>query len=370
MRNLDRLAHRVARCVDLVLGEAIVNGRSIEALRCTADEDERINALADELHEIREVRHLVIAAREQDDVPVERLERLDSRVRVRRLRVVVVRHAVDRRHVLDAVLDAAERLEHGDHQRGLAASEEGLCDGREGILDVVRPLDAELIRMAELVFLPLPADDDEAVLHITAHEDALFEFLAAAEVADLRHRARLHAARLLVVVVEDEIVVRRLLAEEALLHGLVDLHRAMAHDVVRRHVEHGRDMRVEVLRRLHLVARDLRRDAAALADAHGLLRQRHADVAADADLVVMRLEQQAEERRRRRLAIRARHRTDRRLRDVIGELHLAHDADALFISGLDQRDAHRHGRRDDDRIHALEQALLLWAEGKRNAERA
>ena len=165
--------------------------------------------------------------------------------------------------------------------------------------------------MAELVFLPLPADDDEAVLHITAHEDALFERFATAKIADLRLGALFHAAHLLVVVVEDEVVVLRLFAEDALLHGLIDFHRAVAHDVVRRHIEHGRDMRVEVLRRLHLVARDLRRDAAAPADAQGLLRQRHADVAADADLVVMRLEQQAEERRRRRLAIRARHRADR-----------------------------------------------------------
>ena len=50
MRNLDRLAHRVARCVDLVLGEAIVNSRPVEAGRRTADEDQRIDALADELH--------------------------------------------------------------------------------------------------------------------------------------------------------------------------------------------------------------------------------------------------------------------------------------------------------------------------------
>ena len=217
----------------------------------------------------------------------------------------------------------------------------------------MRSLDAEFIRAAELMLLTLPADDDEAVTHAAAHKDTLLEFFPAAEVADLRLRARLHAARLLVVVVEDDVIVPRLLAEDALLHGLVDLHRAVAHDVVRRHIEQRRDVRVEVLRRLHLVTRDLRRDAAALADAQGLLRQRHTDVAADADLVVMRLEQESEQRRRRRLAVRARHRADRRLRNVIGELHLAHDADALRVGRLDERDAHRHGRRDDDRIHAL-----------------
>ena len=89
VRELDGARHRVAGRVDILLREPCRAGGVAEPQRRVADEDERVDALLDERHEVREVRHLVIAAREQDDV-LERLERLDRRVRVRRFRIVYI----------------------------------------------------------------------------------------------------------------------------------------------------------------------------------------------------------------------------------------------------------------------------------------
>ena len=85
MGELHGLRHRVARCINLVFGEAR-GGRCIaEAQGGVANEDQRIAALFDFRHEVREVGLLVVAARNQNDMAGERLKRLDGRVRVRGL---------------------------------------------------------------------------------------------------------------------------------------------------------------------------------------------------------------------------------------------------------------------------------------------
>ena len=263
----------------------------METLCRIADEDKRIDALLNERQEAREVRHLIIAASEQDDMVGERQQGLLRRIRIRRLGIVVVGHAVELAYELQPVLNALERLQHLHHGAWRAAREK--CTGRGGqrIGHIMLALDAQLLHCAQRVALPLPADGQAAFMH----ESALSELLRGAEIADAAQRALLHAARARIVVVQHEEILCRLLGKELLLHRLIDVHGLVTDDVVWCHVEHCRYMRVEMMRRLHLEAGDLRHDAAIRPDFQCRLGKGYADVTRKANLLlrITRLHEQA-----------------------------------------------------------------------------
>ena len=97
----------------------------------------------------------------------------------------------------------------------------------------------------------VPADDDHAAC---THGRPLRQFLASAKEAHLPLCTLCHAARMRVVIVQHEEVVRRLRGKELFLHRLIDLHRAVTDDVVGGYVQLRDDMRVKMRGRLHLVA--------------------------------------------------------------------------------------------------------------------
>ena len=268
--------------------------------------------------------------------------------------------------MLDAVLDALEGAQHAANRLSLDAREVRHRRRRERVLDVVRPLDAKLRRRHERDLLAAPAQDEL----VAQEQSALFEGLPAAEKKYGARGTLLHRARPLVVVVQDEPIACCHFAEKPFLHRLIDFHRAVALDVVGRHVEDGGDLRTEVLRRLHLVARNLGGDCAALARLQHGFRQRIADVAADARLLLAELlgEQQPQERRRRRLAVRPRHGEDRRLGKCRRQFHFARDADAAPLRLLGERDGDGNGGREHEKIAAVQERGFLCAENQPDAE--
>ena len=167
----------------------------------------------------------------------ERLQRLDGRVRIRGFRIIIVFDAVDFCKVFNAVLDADELLKHGLHGLGIAARKIRHRRCGQRILDVVRPLDAKLVHRDERNGLSIPAQRQ----HVAIEHHALVEILRATEIADADAcgHAVLHAAHAFVVIVQHDEVAIALMRENPLLHGLIDIHRAVADDVVGRDIQHG-----------------------------------------------------------------------------------------------------------------------------------
>ena len=111
--------------------------------------------------------------------------------------------------------------------------------------------DAQFIGGNQDMLRAVPANDDHAV---RTDARALRQFLPAAEQTDAPRRALRHAARMRVIGVQHEVVLRRLRGEELFLHRLIDLHRAMAHDVIWRDVQLRDDVCMKMRGRFHLIA--------------------------------------------------------------------------------------------------------------------
>ena len=228
----------------------------------------------------------------------------------------------------------------------------------------MRTLDAQFVDRAQIILLSARGDDE----HVAVEECTFPEPLAAAEEEYSAFSPLRHGTGAVIVIIEHEEIVLRMMGEDFLLAGLIDLDGAVAHDMVRRHVQYSRDMRIEALGGLELIAGYLGHRAALAAYAQDLVTERRADVAAHADLIIQGLHQEPEQRHGRGLAIRARHSVDWSLRKAPGHLDLAHDLDAALQSFLHERDAHRHHRRKQHDIHARQQRSLLLSEDDLDAE--
>jgi hypothetical protein len=180
--------------------------------------------LADQVGAVRaaaqraEVLALADAAEDQVHRRVEARERDERRVDVRRLGVVDVQHAVDRRDLLEAVLDAGERAQRGDDGLGIDAAGERDRGSGGGVRAVVRAAQADLVVGDQRALVPpqMPG----AVVELAAGPERHAP-RATAEVRDARQAGR-----------RDRDVVVALAREDAQLGGEVVGERAVAVEVV------------------------------------------------------------------------------------------------------------------------------------------
>ena len=300
---------------------------------------------------------LVIAARDEDKMPRKAFQGLDCRIGIRRLGIVVIRNAIDDRYGLNAVFHTAKALEHLDHACRRCSGQIGHRGGREGILHIVAALDLQLIHPAELRRLSLPADGQYTILD----KSALRQSLLTAEKENRTGSTLRHRTGMGVIIIEHKIIVLRLLRKQLFLHLLVDLQRPVAYHVVRRHIEHRSDLRMEIMGCLQLITGNLRHHTALTADAHDLITEWNANIAAYADLLVQRLHEQSQQRHRRCLAIGSGYSIDRCLGETPGQLDFADDLDAALHRLLYQRNGDRHRRRNEYRVHAVKQRKILLA---------
>ena len=170
---------------------------------------------------------------------------------------------------------------------------------------------------------------------------------------------RRHHARARVVDADDRVILRPLIAEDAPLGADIAVHAAMAREMIRRDVQHHSHIALQALSKIQLIARQLqhidRRTVQPLEIEHA-----HADIAADAHVFPARFQDMTDQRRRRRLAVRARDADDPRPLEIL-ELrdrarkqlhvadhrhahHLRHAHEAMRL-GEFQRDARRENQR-------------------------
>ena len=157
---------------------------------------------------------------------------------------------------------------------------------------------------------------------------------------------------------------RRLSLENTTLHRDIDLHRAVADDVILRDVQHRADVRVKLADALALIA-------AHLSDSHIVLfgdtRRRGdgiADVADNMRCAPRRAEQLANQRRRGRFAVRSRDSDQRAAAHPCTQLQLAHDLNALSDRVLHKRLRPCNARADDHNILTCSQAVRRLTQRK------
>ena len=256
---------------------------------------------------------------------------------IRRLRVVDEAHAADRRHVLDAMLDAAEAPQR-TRNVFVGDADRARCERRRGgVLAVVQPryrrLGGQRIVGRELDPPGSTGNRPESAGN-------------------------------------DRDVVLGLEPEQPELRLGVRLLVAVAIEVIRLEVHQHGDARMEDLHVIELKDADLADDPRVGLDAADERAQRAADVPGDRDRASAGAQDLTQERRRGRLPVRPRDGEDRVRQEPRAELELVPDGYAACASARDQRCVAPDPGTLHHQIDPLQQRLLLASEMDFDAFRA
>ena len=183
-----------------------------------------------------------MAACEQDDVTIlEGLQRFNCRIGVGSLGIIVIRYAINRSNVFNAVLNAAEVTQHISHIADAHTGEKAAGNGCQHVFFVVTAEQMQLADIADSFLLAVPADDKIPILHI----DALLQFFLTAEVTQAAFSFRTPGTHNRIIVIKHRNLHFALLTENVLLRLAVGLHRMMALQMIRSQVQHYCDVRAE-----------------------------------------------------------------------------------------------------------------------------
>ena len=249
----------------------------------------------------------VFATQNQVDVRGKGFQRLEGRVHIRRLRIVVVIHAAYRRHKLQPVLDRLELAHSLPNLFCRAAHERTRTNRRQHVFQIVRPLQRNLRNGDHFALLIAVAKHDAA----TANKRPSLHFLLPAEPEHLSAGSGGHGHTGWIVGIQDDKVTGILVLEDPRFRGGVGLERAVTIQMVRSNVQHDRNLRVESLNRLQLKARHFEHGHCVRVGAVGKRNRGCTDVAAHEGGNASFLENFTSERCGRRLAVRSRDGNDR-----------------------------------------------------------
>ena len=207
---------------------------------------------------------------------LEGLQRFNRRIGVGSLGIIVIRYAVNRSNVFNAVLNAAEVTQHISHIADAHTGEEAASNGCQHVFFVVTAEQMQLADIADSFLLAVPADDKITILHI----DALLQLFLTAEVTQAAFSFRTPGTHDRIIVIKHRNLCLALLTENIFLRLAVGLHRMMTLQMVRSKVQHYCDIRTEAADFFQLKAGKLGSEPAILRQALYLLGQCQADVAA------------------------------------------------------------------------------------------
>ena len=303
-------------------------------------------------------RHFLVAAAENEHRRLfHRRDGLLCGIDIRSLGIVDPCHAVQLPHRLDAVFHALEGFEHFAHRFAGNAHHAGDDHSGQRVFKVVWAGDIHLVAKFQNDVM---IRDIRTVRHL----------LLAGEPCHLRLQPLRHLAAGRIVVIEHGHVMCGLAVKDTPLHRDIDFHRAMADDMILGDIEYRAHMRVELADALALIA-------AHLGDSHVILfgyarrrGNRIADVSDDVRRASRRAKQLADQRRGRRLAVRAGDGDKRALCQPRAQLQFAHDLHTLRNRVLHKRLGPRNAGADDHDVLPCNQAVRRLAERKRAFRRA
>ena len=204
------------------------------------------------------------------------LQRFNRRIGVGSLGIIVIRYAINRSNVFNAVLNAAEVTQHISHIADAHTGEKAAGNGCQHVFFVVTAKQMQLADIADSFLLAVPADDKITILHI----DALLQFFLTAEVTQAAFSFRTPGTHDRIIVIKHRNLRLTLLTENIFLRLAVGLHRMMALQMIRSQVQHYCDIRAEAADFFQLKAGKLGSKPTILRQALYLLRQCQTDVAA------------------------------------------------------------------------------------------
>ena len=320
----------------------------VEAFPRRAQEDQGVGLFRRQVHHGLQRGQLIMPAGQENDVsPGESLQGLNGRIRIGGLRIIVIRHATDRRHVLDAVFHAPERQEHlADVFNGYARKEPA-ADGRQHVFLVMAAKNPQFAAVADLVNLAVPLQEEGPVPQVGAFGQDHFP----AEVAQAGFGVASPHADFFVVGIENRQFPRRLFTENVSFAPRVLFHGSVTLQMIWCQVQHGGDVGMEIQDRFELETGQFRRRPVVFAQAFHLDAQGQPDIAAHDRLARQGFQHLSHQGRRRRLAVRSRNRDHMAGIASPGHFHFAHDFDALPARFLQEGKRIGHGRRQDDLLY-------------------
>ncbi len=178
----------------------------------------------------------------------ERFQRLDGRVHVRRLGVIVVIHASEPGHELQPVLDGFEIPDGLANLFGLAADEPADRNSRQHIFQIVRAFQGHFRKRHDLAFAtPVPEIDMR-----TPSKGTFFNLLLSAKPVQLRACTIRQSSGRRIIRVEDGEVIRTLILKDPRFGVHVIRKSLVTIEMVRRDVQNHRDSRTKFNDRFQL----------------------------------------------------------------------------------------------------------------------
>ena len=308
--------------------------------------------VADQGQELREVASLVLATEDQHHLPREALQGLHGRSHVGSLGIVVVGDAVEIAHLLQTVRQSAEVAQAplGSGQRH--AAQVGDEEGRHDVLDVVRPEQRHTRQGDGANLTPAAAHHDPIVLQT----GAVLEIERPAERVDARLQRGRQPPDLGIVPVQDGVVGRPLIPEDARLGLVVGDRRLVAVLMIGGQVQEGGDPGPEGVDPLELERRQLDDIVVVGRVARDQIGQRQPDVAAGDRLQTRVRQEVGGQRGRRALAVRPGDADQDALQEPRRQFDLTHHAHAAATRLRDRRDGERHAGAHRDQVGLDERA--------------
>ena len=253
--------------------------------------------------------------------------------------------------------ELANRIQNRIHRRLHADSH---CNRRHDIFKVVAAEQLQFVRPNQLCLLSLFLAADDTVLEVIA----VVEQLGAREEDHLRLQILplTEGAEHLVVVVQHEEIIDRLVRADVLLDPDIVLHRMMAVQMIRRDVCDCGDMRVEADDGLELETRRLEHRNRLLRGLQRDFRIGEADVADRKAVPERALHDGAGQRRGRGLAVRAGNGQKLSLRNLEAELNLRPELNLLVGQLPHKRRLEVNAGAHHANLNTGEQCLVQFAE--------
>ena len=343
--------------------------------RGRADRVDALHSLAQQVVQYRVVAALVLAAENQVEVCRERFQRLDGRVHVGGLGVVVVVDAADGRHKFQAMFDRLEIAHRLANFLGCASHQSACAHGGQNILEIVCAFQRYLGNLHDLalrhsLFAPSVRENDVAITKddvAVTHPRALLNFFLPAEPEHLSARPGSHRYAGGIVGIENRKVASLLVFEDAGFRVHINVKRPVAVEVVRRDVQHDRDFGTESLNRLQLKTGNLEHNDGFRLGALRQRNRRRANVATDECWETCGRHDFSQERGGRGLAIRSGNRDDRPGQESRRKFDLANHRLAQSARLHQGRRVDRDARAHHDQILFTKRAVPVASGFDRNA---
>ena len=304
----------------------------------------------------RKVLLLALTAEDDRHLAAHPLQRGERGADVGAFGVVVVRNTVDRIDELDAVRQTGECGKCRQQACRLDADRFAQCERRHRVGRVVRADELHVAQRDQLLFAAHdPAVDQAVVAGALRRIQTKTHALASDECVKL-------ACVEGIIAIEDE---NALALEDARLGRGVLGHAGVAIEMVLAHIENGRRVGSQRVRRFQLEAGEFehpdggcgRKSIDTLLDRHQRIERRRRDVAARDGGHAGRIQHVCRQCSRRRLAVATGDRNDLRRWSQLAnapseQFDLGHDRHTTHQRRLDRRFLHRDARRDGDQVDA------------------